>query len=174
MDESHVILNIAVALAAAFAVGVVARRVGLPVIVGYVVAGLVLGPSTPGYDADVESVRLLAELGVAFLMFSLGVEFSLKELLEVRRIALGAGSVQVGLTTLFGLAIAFFLNWSWSQSILFGMVVALSSSVVALKLLHVTWRDWHEARSSHGRYRRVPGPCAGADVDPVASAGERR
>lgn len=140
-------LNIAVALAAAFAVGVVARRIGLPVIVGYLIAGLALGPSTPGFDADVESVRILAELGVAFLMFSLGVEFSLKELLHVRRIALGAGSIQVGLTTLFGLLIALLLGWSWSQSILFGMVVALSSSVVALKLL--TLRG--ETGTRHGR-----------------------
>ena len=147
VEESRVILNIAVALAAAFAGGVVARRIGLPVIVGYLIAGLAIGPSTPGFDADVESVRVLAELGVAFLMFSLGVEFSLKELLQVRRIALGAGSIQVGLTTMFGLLIALLLSWSWSQSILFGMIVALSSSVVALKLL--TSRG--ETSTRHGR-----------------------
>ncbi len=147
MGDAHVILNIAVALAAAFVGGVIARRIGLPVIVGYLIAGLAIGPSTPGYDADVESVRILAELGVAFLMFSLGVEFSLKELLHVRRIAIGAGSIQVGLTTLFGLVIGLMLGWSWPQAILLGMVVALSSSVVALKLL--TSRG--ETGTRHGR-----------------------
>ncbi|MDQ3547899.1 MAG: cation:proton antiporter, partial [Chloroflexota bacterium] len=104
-------------------------------------------PSSPGYDADVESVRVLAELGVAFLMFSLGVEFSLKELLHVRRIALGAGSIQVGLTSIFGLILGQLLGWSWPQAILFGMIVALSSSVVALKLL--TLRG--ETATRHGR-----------------------
>jgi len=147
LGDAHVILNIAVALAAAFVGGVVARRVGLPVIVGYLIAGLAIGPSTPGYDADVESVRVLAELGVAFLMFSLGVEFSLKELLEVRRIALGAGSIQVFVTTAFGLGLALLLGWSWSQAIVFGMIVALSSSVVALKLLG----SRGETATRHGR-----------------------
>ncbi|HEX5164210.1 MAG TPA: cation:proton antiporter [Thermomicrobiales bacterium] len=147
MEDSHVILNIAVALAVAFVGGVVARRLRLPVIVGYLIAGLAIGPSTPGFDADVESVRVLAELGVAFLMFSLGVEFSLQELLQVRRIALGAGSLQVVLTTLFGMAVASLLGWSWTQAIVFGMTVALSSSVVALKLLGLRG----ETATRHGR-----------------------
>lgn len=147
LEESSVVLNIAVALAAAFAGGVVARRIGLPVIVGYLIAGIAIGPSSPGFDADLESVRSLAELGVAFLMFSLGVEFSLQELLHVRRVALGAGSIQVGLTTLFGTAVAILLGWSWSESILFGMIVALSSSVVALKLLALRG----ETATRHGR-----------------------
>jgi CPA2 family monovalent cation:H+ antiporter-2 len=125
LEDSHVILNIAVALGVAFVGGVVARRLRLPVIVGYLIAGLAIGPSSPGFDADVESVRVLAELGVAFLMFSLGVEFSLQELLHVRRIALGAGSLQVALTTLFGVIVATLLGWSWTQSIVLVMTVAL-------------------------------------------------
>jgi CPA2 family monovalent cation:H+ antiporter-2 len=146
MDQ-NLIQNIAIALGAAFVGGTVAKRLGIPVIVGYLLAGIVIGPSTPGVDANIESVRTLAELGVAFLMFSLGVEFSLKELLRVRRLAVGAGTAQVILTTLFGAGIGAALGWSWSADILLGMIIALSSSVVAIKLLMLRG----EMETPHGR-----------------------
>jgi CPA2 family monovalent cation:H+ antiporter-2 len=146
MDQ-HLIQNIAIALGAAFIGGTIAKRLGIPVIVGYLLAGIVVGPSTPGVDANIESVRTLAELGVAFLMFSLGVEFSLKELLHVRRLAVGAGTLQVVITTLFGIGIGAVLGWSWSADILLGMIIALSSSVVAIKLLMLRG----EMETPHGR-----------------------
>lgn len=135
MHDSGLILNIAVALGAALAGGLLARLVHLPVILGYILAGVIVGPSTPGFVADAETVRTLAEVGVALLMFSLGVEFSLHELNAVRKIAVLGGSLQVGLCIGAGATIGLALGWSWQSSILLGMIVAMSSSIVALKLL---------------------------------------
>ena len=84
MHDSQFVLTLGAALACAFIGGLIARRLGQPIIVGYLLAGVVIGPSTPGFVADLETVRVLAELGVAFLMFSLGVDFSLAELGRVR------------------------------------------------------------------------------------------
>jgi monovalent cation:H+ antiporter-2, CPA2 family len=147
VHDAHLILTIGVALAVAFVGGIIARRLGLPVIIGYLVAGLVIGPSTPGYHADTETVQVLAELGVAFLMFSLGVEFSLKELLSIRKLALGGGSVQVASSIVLGALIATLLGWTWQSAILFGMIVSLSSSIVAIKMLLLRG----EAGTRHGR-----------------------
>ena len=135
MHESKLILELAVALGAALAGGMLARLLRLPVIVGYLLAGVVLGPSTPGFVADIDSIRTLAELGIAFLMFSLGVEFSLHELNAVRRIALLGGSLQIALCIAAGALFGLALGWDWRAAALLGMIVALSSSIVALKLL---------------------------------------
>jgi CPA2 family monovalent cation:H+ antiporter-2 len=135
MHETELILNIAVALGAALLGGIAARLLRLPVILGYIVAGIAVGPSTPGFVANAETVRTLAEVGVALLMFSLGVEFSLHELNAVRRIAIFGGSLQVGLCILVGFLFGLTLGWSWQPATLLGMIVAMSSSIVALKLL---------------------------------------
>ena len=135
------------ALTAAFAGGVVARRLRVPVILGYLVAGILISPSTPGVDLNSEIVQTLAELGVAFLMFSLGAEFSLRELLRIRRIALGAGALQIVLTLTAGAAVALTLGWSGKAAAVFGMVVALGSSAVALKMLLLRG----EMETRHGR-----------------------
>src|SRR5690606_3587463 len=97
------VYDLALALAAAFAGGWVARRFGQPVLIGYLIAGILIGPNTPGYAADRERVPQLAELGVAFLMFGLGVEFSLSELLRVRKIVSLAGSIQIPFTIVLGI-----------------------------------------------------------------------
>lgn len=147
MEDHGFILSLGVALTAAFVGGMIARRIGLPVIVGYVVSGIAISPSTPGVVADLETVQVLAELGVAFLLFSLGVEFSIRELLEMRRIAFGAGTLQVLTTIVLGVVIAVVLGWSWPAAVLFGMIVSLSSSVVAIKLLMLRG----ETGTVHGR-----------------------
>lgn len=135
MHDTDLILNIGVALGAALVGGTLARLLRLPVIVGYIIAGISVGPSTPGFVADAEAVRTLAEVGVALLMFSLGVEFSLHELNAVRRIAIFGGSLQVGLCIAAGAGLGLVLGWGWQAAILLGMIVAMSSSIVALKLL---------------------------------------
>lgn len=137
MHDSDLILDIAVALGAALAGGTIARLLRLPVMVGYILAGVVVGPGTPGFVADIDTVRTLAELGVAFLMFSLGVEFSLRELNAVRRVAVLGGTVQIALCIAAGAALGLALGWGWQAAVLLGMIVALSSSIVALKLLLV-------------------------------------
>lgn len=147
MEHPHLVFTIGIALAAAFAGGVVARRLHVPVILGYLIAGILISPSTPGIDLDIEIVQTLAELGVAFLMFSLGVEFSLRELLHIRRIAVGGGVLQIGLTMVAGITVALALGWAWPAAIVFGMVVALGSSAVAIKMLLLRG----EMETRHGR-----------------------
>ena len=88
MHDLPLLINIAVALVVAFIGGVIARRVGLPPIAGYLMAGIVIGPFTPGFVGDTETISQLAELGVIFLMFGVGLHFSLKDLWKVRSVAI--------------------------------------------------------------------------------------
>ncbi len=135
MHDSQFVLTLGVSLACAFLGGLIARRLGQPVIVGYLLAGIVIGPSTPGFVADMETVRVLAELGVAFLMFALGVDFSLSELGKIRRIAVGAGVLQIVTLSIIFACVWFILEGSFATAVVFGMLAALSSSVVVVKLL---------------------------------------
>lgn len=135
METSPLVLDLVLALVAAFGGGLLARRLGLPVLLGYIVAGVIIGPYTPGPIAASERVDLLANLGVGFLMFALGVEFSLNELLRVRRTALITGGIQIPATIGIGYFCGMAFGWSWRASLLLGGAFALSSSIVALKLL---------------------------------------
>lgn len=145
MEHSELVFDLAAALAAAFIGGWVARRLGQPVLIGYLLAGLVIGPHTPGFDADRERVQQLAELGVAFLMFGLGVEFSISELLRVRRIVSVAGGIQIPLTIALGVFVGIASGWSAEESFLLGGAFAISSSIVTL-----TWlMSRGEADSEH-------------------------
>jgi len=135
VEDLRLIVDLVLALGAAFLGGMAAQRLGLPVLVGYIVAGILISPNTPGLDADRDRILLLANLGVAFLMFALGVEFSLDELLEVRTIAILAGAVQIPLTIGLGAGIGLLIGWSFSSSLLLGGAFAISSSIVAIKLL---------------------------------------
>lgn len=135
MENSQLVIDLVLALGAAFLGGVIAQRLGLPVLLGYIIAGVVIGPNTPGLVADRESVEVLANLGVAFLMFALGVEFSFAELKRVRRIGLVAGGLQIPLTILLGTLASLAAGWSAEASLLLGGAFAISSSIVGLKLL---------------------------------------
>jgi len=95
MDELQLILDLVAAVLAAFVGGVVAQRLGQPVILGYLAGGVVIGPFSPGPMAGVHSVQVFAEIGVAFLMFALGAEFSLGELRRLGRVALALGPLQI-------------------------------------------------------------------------------
>lgn len=135
MEHSELVFDLAAALAAAFAGGWVARRLGQPVLLGYLVAGILIGPHTPGFDADRLRVQQLAELGVALLMFGLGVQFSISELLRVRRIASIAGGIQIPLSIMLGIAAGMFAGWSFQASCILGGAFAISSSIVTLTWL---------------------------------------
>ncbi|MEZ4532377.1 MAG: cation:proton antiporter [Thermomicrobiales bacterium] len=135
MEHSELVYDLALALAAAFAGGWVARRFGQPVLIGYLIAGILIGPNTPGYAADRERVPQLAELGVAFLMFGLGVEFSLSELLRVRKIVSLAGSIQIPFTIVLGIVVGLLSGWNIQASCLLGGAFAISSSIVTLTWL---------------------------------------
>ena len=135
MEDVRLVLDLVVALGAAGIGGLIARKLGQPVLLGYVVAGAMIGENTPGLSAEFDRVQLLATLGAAILMFALGVEFSFNELKRVRRIAFVSGSIQIPLTIVIGTGAGLSLGWGIEASLLLGCGFAISSSIVALKLL---------------------------------------
>jgi CPA2 family monovalent cation:H+ antiporter-2 len=121
---------------AAFLGGLVARRLGQPLILGYILAGVVLGPHTGGLTVvHTHDIELLAEIGVALLLFALGLEFSFKELRRVRTVALVGTPIQMGLTIALGVGIGRLMGLGWQASIWMGALISLSSTMVILKTL---------------------------------------
>jgi CPA2 family monovalent cation:H+ antiporter-2 len=129
------ITTIATALALALMMGFIAARLKLPVLVGYLIAGIMIGPATPGFVADVELSSQLAEIGVMLLMFGVGLHFSLDDLLAVRRIALPGALFQILVATLLGMAVAAFWGWSLAGGVVFGLALSVASTVVLLRAL---------------------------------------
>lgn len=136
-------LTLLVALAAALALGALAHRLGLPPMIGYIVAGLVVGPATPGPTADREEVLALADIGVALLMFSIGLQFSLHEIRSIgARILLGT-PVQVAISMALGTGTGLALGWDLTEALFIGAAVSVCSTVVLVKVageaaLHTT------------------------------------
>lgn len=131
----ELLVDLVLAIIAAFVGGLIAARLKLPVIIGYLLAGIAIGPFTPGPVSDVHRVQTMAELGVALLMFALGTQFSLNELKHVGRGAIGGGLLQVLLTIAGGIPLGLLLGLPFSQSFYLGGMLAISSSIVMLKLL---------------------------------------
>lgn len=120
----------------AFLVSLVMQRLGLPLILGYIATGIILGPYTRGLTVShLHDIELLAEIGVALLLFSLGLEFSLKDLKPVKRVTLIGTPIQIVLTIALGLGIGRLLGWDWNSSIWLGALISLSSTMVLLKTL---------------------------------------
>ena len=136
MPHSDPLLQILILLAASICVVAGARRLALPAIVGYLAVGMLLGPHALGLAADNETTRLLADFGVVFLVFTLGLEFSLPRLVAMRGEVLGVGGAQVLFTTAAVAAIAFFgFDVSAPVAILVGGAVAMSSTAIILSQL---------------------------------------
>ncbi len=133
MHEVTLLINIAVALVVAFMGGLVARRIGLPTIVGYLLAGIVIGPFTPGFVGDTETISQLAELGVIFLMFGVGLHFSLKDLWRVRNIAIPGALGRMVITTLLGLGLSQLWGWTPASGMVIGLAISIASTVVLLR-----------------------------------------
>lgn len=133
MHELPLLINIAVALAAALIGGMIAKFLRLPTIVGYMLAGIVIGPFTPGYIGDISTISELAELGVIFLMFGVGLHFSIEDLWKVRSIAIPGAIGQMLVTTLLGYGLAKLLGWSHSSAIVLGLAISIASTVVLLR-----------------------------------------
>ena len=129
------ITTIAAALGLALIMGFIAARLKLPVLVGYLIAGIIIGPATPGFVADVELSSQLAEIGVMLLMFGVGLHFTLEDLLAVRRIALPGAIVQIAAATLLGTSVAAFWGWSLAAGVVFGLALSVASTVVLLRAL---------------------------------------
>ena len=129
------ITTIAAALGLALIMGFLAVRLKLPVLVGYLIAGVIIGPATPGFVADVELSSQLAEIGVMLLMFGVGLHFSLDDLLAVRRIALPGAIVQIAVATLLGMSVTALWGWSLAAGVVFGLALSVASTVVLLRAL---------------------------------------
>jgi len=129
------ITTIAAALGLAMVMGFVASRLKMPPLVGYLVAGIMIGPATPGFVADVDLASQLAEIGVMLLMFGVGLHFSLGDLMAVRRIAVPGAIVQIAAATALGVATALFWGWSFGAALVFGLALSVASTVVLLRAL---------------------------------------
>ena len=129
------ITTIAAAFGMALILGFIATRLKLPALVGYLLAGIVIGPGTPGFVADLEIAGQLAEIGVMLLMFGVGLHFSLHDLLAVRKVALPGAVVQMMVATAFGAGVALWWGWTPAAAIVFGLALSVASTVVLLKAL---------------------------------------
>ncbi len=133
--ETSLISTIAVGLAFAFVGGCVAFRLRLPPLVGYLLAGIAVGPFTPGYVADVHLAPQLAEIGVILLMFGVGMHFSVRDLLAVRSVAIPGSIAQIVIATILGAMVAHLWGWSLGAGLVFGLALSVASTVVLLRAL---------------------------------------
>lgn len=129
------ITTLAAGFSMALVFGFLAERIKVPALVGYLLAGILIGPGTPGFVADVSLASQLSEIGVMLLMFGVGLHFSLKDLLAVKRIAVPGAVVQMSLATLLGMGVAWWWGWSWGAGLIFGLSLSCASTVVLLKAL---------------------------------------
>jgi CPA2 family monovalent cation:H+ antiporter-2 len=129
------IVTIAAALVIAFIGGLIATRLKLPAIVGYLIAGVAVGPFTPGFVANAEIAHELAEIGVILLMFGVGIHFSLRDLLAVRAIAIPGAVGQIAVATALGTGVTMLWGWSLGSGLVLGLAISVASTVVLLRAL---------------------------------------
>jgi voltage-gated potassium channel Kch len=147
MHGLDLIVTLTSGLTAALVFGYVTHRIGLSPIVGYLIAGTLVGPNTPGFVADASVAEQLAEVGVILLMFGVGLQFHIEELLAVRRIAIPGAVAQSAVATALGIAIARALGWTWSAGVTYGVALSVASTVVLVRVLADN-RDLH-TRTGH-------------------------
>jgi CPA2 family monovalent cation:H+ antiporter-2 len=135
LHETSFIATIVVGLVLAFVFGALANRLKISLLVGYLAAGVVVGPFTPGFVADQNLATHLAEIGVILLMFGVGLHFSPKDLLAVRYIAIPGALLQTAVSTLLGMGIGWLLGWKPGQSFMFGLALSIASTVVLMRAL---------------------------------------
>jgi CPA2 family monovalent cation:H+ antiporter-2 len=135
VHDIDLVLTLTAALTAALVLGYVTQRMRLSPIVGYLLAGLVVGPATPGYAADAAVAGQLAEVGVVLLMFGVGLNFHVRELLDVRRLAVPGALVQSGVATALGAVVGHLLGWGWTAGLVYGGAISVASTVVLVRVL---------------------------------------
>ena len=133
--DVDLIILLAVGFGVALFFGYIAARLRLPPLIGYLIAGIIISPNTPGVEADIHLANQLAELGVMFLMFGVGMHFSLNDLLLVRRIALPGAILQIAVATLLGIGVSMLWGWNFGSALVFGLSLSCASTVVLLKAL---------------------------------------
>lgn len=129
------ITTLASAFGLALILGFIAERIKVPALVGYLLAGIIIGPATPGFVADTQLASELSEIGIMLLMFGVGLHFSLQDLLDVKRLAVPGAVVQMSLATVLGALMACFWGWDLGHGLVFGLSLSCASTVVLLKAL---------------------------------------
>lgn len=164
-------------LVLAFILGMIANKLRISPLVGYLLAGVLAGPFTPGFVADTKLAPELAELGVILLMFGVGLHFSLKDLMAVKSIAIPGAIAQIAVATLLGMALSAALGWSLMTGIVFGLCLSTASTVVLLRAGGTT-TDRQPARANRHRLADCGRPGDGSDAGPAAGdcryGGERQ
>ncbi len=145
--ETPLIATIVAGIGLAFVLGTIANRLRLPPLVGYLLAGMLVGPHTPGYVADQALAPELAEIGVILLMFGVGLHFSLKDLLSVRVLAVPGALIQIAVATAMGAGLAWWMGWPIGAQIVFGIALSVASTVVLLRAL----QERGQVQSERGR-----------------------
>jgi CPA2 family monovalent cation:H+ antiporter-2 len=145
--DTPLISTIVAGLVLAFIFGAAANRLRMPPLVGYLIAGVLVGPFTPGFVANAELATELSEIGVILLMFGVGLHFSLKDLLSVQAVAVPGALLRIAGGTVMGLGLALLMGWSWGGGLVFGLALSVASTVVLLKAL----QDRHLVDSDRGR-----------------------
>jgi CPA2 family monovalent cation:H+ antiporter-2 len=136
MPMEYALINTIIAsIVTAFIFGMVAKKLNLPAIFGYLLAGVAIGPHTPGFVADVSLAKQLAEIGIILLMFGVGLHFSLRDLLESRKIALPGALVQMATATIIGALLATQLGYPLSTALIFGFSLSVASTIVLIRSL---------------------------------------
>jgi len=136
MDHNiSLITTLAAGFGIALILGFIAERLKVPALFGYLLAGIIIGPATPGFVADVNLASQLSEIGVMLLMFGVGLHFSLRDLLAVKRIAVPGAVAQMALATVLGMGVAWWWGWDWGAGLIFGLSLSCASTVVLLKAL---------------------------------------
>ncbi len=143
----NLITTLAAGFALALVLGFFATRLKLPALVGYLIAGIAIGPATPGFVADTAIAPQLAEIGVMLLMFGVGLHFSIDDLRSVRKVALPGAVLQMVVATLLGYALARYWDWAPLAALVFGVALSVASTVVLIKALE----SQQESQSVHGR-----------------------
>ena len=133
--DVDLIILLAVGFGLALIFGYIAARLRFPPLIGYLIAGIIISPNTPGIVGDIHLANQLAELGVMFLMFGVGMHFSLNDLVQVRRIALPGAILQITVATLLGMGVSMMWDWSFGSALIFGLSLSCASTVVLLKAL---------------------------------------
>lgn len=133
--DVDLIILLAVGFGLALIFGYIAARLRFPPLIGYLIAGIIISPNTPGIVGDIHLANQLAELGVMFLMFGVGMHFSLNDLVQVRRIAVPGAILQITVATLLGMGVSMMWDWSFGSALIFGLSLSCASTVVLLKAL---------------------------------------
>jgi len=147
VHEVDLILTLTGGLTAALVLGTITQQLRLSPIVGYLLAGIAVGPHTPGFAADISIAQELAEVGVILLLFGVGLNFHIRELLAVRRVAIPGALAASSVATLLGMAAAHLHGYDWATGLVFGSAISVASTVVLIRVLSDN-RDLH-TRAGH-------------------------